>query len=915
MKRLLSIILVLAIVLGCMPLAFADETEATRTPTYTYSQYAAKVGQWGPFKNDGSHPESGPVHEKVAGIGGESSALHITGGPAEGGYIFSFNDSFIGTTHGTNKAYDGAIDASEFVVTYKSNCNVRVQFVAEFRIDKYTYSSKTLTLPSTDGEVQTVTIPLSEFETEGENSGWIYAMRGKYITTNFNPVIEFKLYNIKDGHDMTFEQFGFNWYQEDMVSEVVIEDYKKEYFQNYDAFDYTQGRIGIKRGGSSEVSEWMPLNDPRVEITGFKNTNLNNNLKLTAKVLNKKVEFNVAVVEYKPNNITSITVDSPKTEYLVKEDFDYKTGQVTAHFADGSTETVALDDENVTVTGFNSNTPADVQTITVEYGGMIATYTISVTEFTVSGGITVKNPKRLYKVGDTFDWHTGSIVPGNGTVGKMFSKYATITGFDSSAPVEDQVITVTYGGETTTYTIDIIEADIPIRYKVYLDIENTQCWKWGNQMHTLGPVADSNQEGDGYAIVINGDGTHGGGGAIVFAGDCGAGQHIMDDGTVIDGLIGADGMGFDYINTFTKTRASNYAQYAPSFNFRAEYQNGQGTTVSSSGYKLPVTKDNPDDAEDTGYWVDDYIIDFREVYDKTDKTQATAESIDWLYNMKSVYKNGYAPSIQWRFSGKILDGDMLKFDELYYIWYEDEPVEKIEVTGGRKNYKLGQEFDTTGTVKIYYKNGDIREVGVEYINITGFDSSIAGAQTVTYEYAGKTATYDVNVIETTEPEQPEIKIENVYDESFGFIGMSFIELTLPVANGERTITIGGEPMYYSPQRQVYVGLIDASLLENDGFDMDWTFEDINLGEIVITEDKPPIFIYGNIDGDYDYDTIEEAVDSSDLQALKRSLKLGKKLENECLVAADLDGDGLSDSSDLQALKQFLKSGKQFGVLK
>jgi len=752
MKRVLSIILVLVMVLGCMPMAFADEaTEETRTPTYTFSQYSAKVGQWGPFRNNGDEPaENGPQAESVDGIGGTGTARHITGGVAEGGYIFSFNDGFIGGTHGPSKAYSGAIDATEFFVTYKSNCDIRAQFVAEYRISNYSYSSKTLTFPSTNGEVTTLTIPLSDFETGDENSKWIYGMRGEYQTTNFNPVIIFKLYNIKNGHDMTFEQFGFNWYEEDMVSGLVIEDYKTEYFQNYDEFDYTQGRIGIKRGGSDEVSEWVTFTDPRVKIKGFKNTALNNNLTITATVLNKKVTFPVAIVEYKPNNITSITVDNPKTDYLVLEDFDYKTGSVTAHFEDGTTETVSLDDENVTITGFDSSAAVDAQTITVAYGGLTTTYDISVKEFTVSGGITVKNPKRLYQVGDSFDWHTGMIVPGSGTSGKLFSKYATVTGFDSSAPAEGQVITVTYGGETTTYEIDIIEEEIPIRYKLYYDIETAGTWKWGSQMHTLGPVADRNEEGDGYAIVIEGDGTHGGGGAIVFlGGDCGSGQVTMDDGTVLDGLIGADALVLDYTNTFTKSRASNYAQYAPSFNFRAEYQNGQGTTVSSTGFKLPVTKTDVDDPEDTGYWVDDFVIDFREVYDNTDKTQATAASIDWLYNMKSVYRNGYAPSIQWRFGGKLLDGDTLAIDELYYAWYEDEPVERLEVTSGRKNYRLGQAFDETGTVKIYYKNGDVREVGVEYINITGFDSSVAGAQTVTYEYAGKTATHEVNVIDTT----------------------------------------------------------------------------------------------------------------------------------------------------------------------
>ena len=128
----------------------------------------------------------------------------------------------------------------------------------------------------------------------------------------------------------------------------------------------------------------------------------------------------------------------------------------------------------------------------------------------------MKGVRRLYKVGDKFDWHAGEIIPGQGTPGKIFSKYAQISGFDSSAAAEDQVITVTYGGQTTTYTIDIIEEDLPVRYAIQQNMEKTQCWKWGNQMHHFGSVAGAAENGVDSAIYIQGDGTHGGGGAVVF---------------------------------------------------------------------------------------------------------------------------------------------------------------------------------------------------------------------------------------------------------------------------------------------------------------------------------------------------------------------------------------------------------------
>lgn len=754
-KRLWAVLLSALLTLSCAPgNVFAADSDAgsDRTPDYTFSQYAGKVGQWGAYRNNGNDPaEMGPQSEKVDGIGGSDSAIHITGGPSEGGYLFSFNDgNFLATRkHGPDNAYSGAIDASEFVVTYKSNKNIRVALESDYRLEpKRKYTSNEVTLEATNGETVTKTIPLSDFE-EDENGEWIYNLLGKYQTTNFNPVVTLNVHAITNGCDVTFEQFAFNWYEEDMVSGLTIQDYKTEYYQNHDEFDYSQGTIGIKRGGSNEVSEYIPLDDLRVTISGFKNTALTDKLTLTATVLNKTIQFDVAVVEYKPNDIKSIRVNSPKTEYLIQEDFDFATGSVTAVFGNGTEETVNLDDPNVEITGFDSSSAKARQTITVNYGGLSTTYTVSISEFTVSGGITVENPKKLYRVGDSFDWHTGTIVPKEGTPGKLFSKYATVTGFDSSAPAEGQIITVSYGGETTTYTIDIIEDEIPIKYKLYQNMSEAGAWKWGSAMTTLGAVEGKAENGEDYAIFIEGDGTHGGGGAIVFLSDkCGSGQITQDDGTVLDGFIGADAMVINYTNTFTSTRASNYAQYKPVFSFRAEYQNGTGTTATTQSYALPVTKDDPTDPDDTGYWEHDFVIDFREIYDNTDKSKETAESIDWLYNMKTVYNVGtgsYAPSIQWRFNGKLQSGDILAIDKLYFAWYEDEPVESIQVVNAKTKYNVGEAFDMNGKIKINYKNGTQREVTADYMKISGFDTSSQGIKTITLSYAGKSVSYDIRV--------------------------------------------------------------------------------------------------------------------------------------------------------------------------
>ncbi len=61
-------------------------------------------------------------------------------------------------------------------------------------------------------------------------------------------------------------------------------------------------------------------------------------------------------------------------------------------------------------------------------------------------------------MGDSLDL-TGLVV--TGTYSDSSTKVETITGanvtgFDSSAPVVDQVLTITVDGKTTTYTVDVV---------------------------------------------------------------------------------------------------------------------------------------------------------------------------------------------------------------------------------------------------------------------------------------------------------------------------------------------------------------------------------------------------------------------------------------------------------------------------
>ena len=70
--------------------------------------------------------------------------------------------------------------------------------------------------------------------------------------------------------------------------------------------------------------------------------------------------------------------------------------------------------------------------------------------------------------------------------------------------------------------------------------------------------------------------------------------------------------------------------------------------------------------------------------------------------------------------------------------------ERIEVTGAKKEYQRGDEFDKTGlVVTVYDNNGGSREV-TDY-TVSGFDSSEAGTKEVTVTYKELTTTFTVQV--------------------------------------------------------------------------------------------------------------------------------------------------------------------------
>ena len=151
--------------------------------------------------------------------------------------------------------------------------------------------------------------------------------------------------------------------------------------------------------------------------------------------------------------LTSIEVSGAKTAYYVGDTFVKPT--VTATFSNGSTSDVT---NSATFSGYNLSNVGN-QTVSVSYtNGTTETtsYSITVTAVVVTS-LSISGYTTSFKVGDTFSF--GGTVTANYNNGSTedVTASATYTGYNMSTS-GNQTVTVSYGGQSTTYQISVIDS-------------------------------------------------------------------------------------------------------------------------------------------------------------------------------------------------------------------------------------------------------------------------------------------------------------------------------------------------------------------------------------------------------------------------------------------------------------------------
>lgn len=155
------------------------------------------------------------------------------------------------------------------------------------------------------------------------------------------------------------------------------------------------------------------------------------------------------------------------TDYLVGDEFNVKTGKLKVTRNDGSSYTVVLNSEKVTITGFSSDKAGESE-VTLSYtsGGETYTTKLAVTVYDASGVTLTKPNKVTYKSHDGAIDLSGGYLTLMGADGKLKRDIpiseGMIEGFDLGAVNEEnsplaQTVTVKFG----TYSFDF---DIKISY-------------------------------------------------------------------------------------------------------------------------------------------------------------------------------------------------------------------------------------------------------------------------------------------------------------------------------------------------------------------------------------------------------------------------------------------------------------------
>ena len=270
----------------------------------------------------------------------------------------------------------------------------------------------------------------------------------------------------------------------DVVSKITITKPTKTNYNHGEELDLTGGKIEVTT--ASGLSKEVPIEGSMITENGTtvnmspskddygENTTVTKILTITYEEGGKKETASYPIIIV--NDVKSITMhQTPKTSYNVNDLLDITDGEILVTRAVGEPEAKEITKDMVT--GFDSTKENTKLTLTVSYieNGITktTTYDVSVKDIVTGIGIKTNPNKTQYKYGEELDLTgaTISVVKGSGTVEIPVTE-DMVSGYDKEK-LGEQTIKVTYGGEETTFKvnvkdyvtkIEVVPADVTGKY-------------------------------------------------------------------------------------------------------------------------------------------------------------------------------------------------------------------------------------------------------------------------------------------------------------------------------------------------------------------------------------------------------------------------------------------------------------------
>ena len=234
---------------------------------------------------------------------------------------------------------------------------------------------------------------------------------------------------------------------------------KLKYVQNKESLDLAGGKLTLKY--DDKTTSVINMTSSNVKVSGFNNSKTGKN-KITLDYLGKKISFEVEIISLK---VSSISISNPisKLEYLESyEKLDLKNGSILVKYNDGSTKVLPLNDQGVSVSGFNNSKPG-TQNITVTYGGVKTNFEVVIKSKTLTGISMDKLPSKTkyIKSEENLDLSGGTIKANynnhSSEIIKLDSPNVSVSGFNNNK-TGNNTINVNYKNMKTSFKVEIIEA-------------------------------------------------------------------------------------------------------------------------------------------------------------------------------------------------------------------------------------------------------------------------------------------------------------------------------------------------------------------------------------------------------------------------------------------------------------------------